>query len=93
MQITASTDGKCMHSRCRTACLYGQCIHALTVTVCVGSHVLRQVVKVLPIAMLVGGSQTLCCHLNCKLVPQLVPMIEMKRTSKSVKALKSLDTW
>ena len=37
-------------------------------------HILRQVVKAHPFAMLLGGSQTLCCHLNCKLVPQLAPM-------------------
>ena len=42
------------------------------VNVCIGSHVLSQVVRAHPTAMLLEGSQTLCCHVNCKLVAQAV---------------------
>ncbi len=59
-----------------------------------GSHILRQVVKAHPIAMLLGGSQTLCCHFNCKLVQQLVPVTGNKENkNESLKALENLDSW
>ena len=55
---------------------------AMWVAHCKG-HILRQVVKVHPIAMLLGGSQTLCCHLNCTLVPQLVPMTGKEKNKRN----------